>query len=218
MNKHFSSPVGTALHRADKSLATTPLEIETEFTDYLKTLAEPPPPHFQSAHDADFTKTPIDPRLEHLLALTNENEVLRNIRDSPSDSASRTLHPVPLLLATYNLGWSTPEISNEPTHMHVKARKDRVSVLPQDTIPIPRTAEDANTTTPGPVIHTPQAGPFIIAKMVNLCLLARDLPRQPKKRLTSHLVCQRQAVKAPSSPSHLYDLFRWDLDPPSRAS
>jgi hypothetical protein len=116
MNKHFSSPVGTALRRADKSLATTPLEIETEFTDYLKTLAEPPPPHFQSAHDADFTKTPIDPRLEHLLALTNENEVLRNIRDSPSDSASPTLHPTLLRLATIH-SWKVITPKSEGKHI-----------------------------------------------------------------------------------------------------
>ena len=94
MNKHFSSPVVTVLRLTDGSLKPN---LRTTLNTYRTTT-----PHFQHAHDADFTDTPQDPRLEHLLVLADEEEVLRNIRDSP------LFTPLSSVLSQYNPGTLIP--------------------------------------------------------------------------------------------------------------
>jgi hypothetical protein len=101
MSKPFSSPVVTALRRTDGSLVTITLGLKRNSPrSYLRTLAAPPSDHFQSAHDVDFTDTPMDPHLVHLLASSDEKEVLCNICDSRNDSTSPTIHPTLLRLTT----------------------------------------------------------------------------------------------------------------------
>jgi ribonuclease HI/exonuclease III len=199
----FSSPVANALRRADGSLATTPIEIEKEFTDYLNIMAKPPPPEFKDRHDADYTDAPFDPRLDHLLGQTDQEEVLRNIRDSPIESASPTLHPTLLRLATIqswtietpksgsqlqtDLYHATRHRANEPTHTFVPARAPHISLGAPDTTPIIKNSIHSTVPTRTTATRYPTAGPFIVTAIVNLCLLARDIPEKEKTNIVTGL-------------------------------